>query len=851
MIAAALVLVAQPFMVPRSVQATTPGPAAVRDGHARFEVLTPTLIRLEYAGDDHFEDRTTMTAVNRAFPTPQYSTTIDGGTRVIRTEAMTLRYTRDSGPFTPQNLQISLSVGGTAVTAQPNWTAGANPGNLGGWQRALDNQTGPVSLHDGLLSRSGWYLLDDSHTVLLTGGSPGFAVRPAHDGAYQDGYFFGYGHDYTRGLSDLRALTGPAPLLPRKAFGVWFSRYWPYTEQDYHDLVARFRAELVPLDTLSVDTDWKRVNNAVFAPLAATAAGADPTRQFSWNGWEWNRTIFPDPQRFLDWAHAQGIAVTLNIHPSISSDDPQWAATQSRSGGLGTTTGMCQLYMADPATCGVFDWADPRQLDAYFELHAPLEQQGVDFWWLDWCCDPSHADAPGLTSDTWINSRYALRNQARNQRWPAFSRIGASNGEGDAGTGGGPGAFAEHRYTVHFTGDTCATWSMLAFEAQFTAAEGNIGEPYVSHDIGSFNGVPVAGQCQATGRTGHLPDDIYARWLQLGAFQPIERLHSDHGDRLPWQYGPAARASGDKFLRLREALVPYLYTVARESYDTGLPMTRVLYLQWPDDSAAYDHPSEYTLGRDVVVAPVTSPGDPALATVWVPPGTWFDYFTGATYQGPATVQLSVPLDRMPVLMRAGAILPTQPDLPTTQAAPQDPLVVTAWPGAGGSFRLYDDQGQGFAYQGGAYAFTRIDHSDNAARKTLTIGPAQGSFPGAPATRSWEVRFAGIDQPRDVSVNGMAMTRAAGATASGWWYDAAAHTAVVRTAELPTNAPVSVTAEMAAATSPITGHGTGAAAAAAAPNTARPAAAGTAAAIALALFSASVIAGRRRRARRGI
>jgi alpha-glucosidase (family GH31 glycosyl hydrolase) len=168
----------------------------------------------------------------------------------------------------------------------------------------------------------------------------------------------------------------------------------------------------------------------------------------------------------------------------------------------------------------------------------------------------------------------------------------------------------------------------------------------------------VGGQCGPVGTsslTAHLPDDLYARWVALGTFQPLDRLHSDHGDRLPWSYGAEAEAAATSFLQLREALVPYLYSLAGQAHDTGLPMTRGLYIEWPDLDAAYQHPSEYLLGRDVVVAPVIAPGDPAPATVWVPPGTWVDYFTREVLHGPAVVHEQVPLSRMPVLVRPRAL----------------------------------------------------------------------------------------------------------------------------------------------------------------------------------------------------
>ena len=762
--------------------------AIVRDGPARFEVLTPTLIRMEYAPVGRFENRPTMTALRQPLPAPSFTARVSGGWRVIRTRLETLRYRLGSGPFTARNLELVFTVDGRRSTVHPS--AAESGDNLGGWRRALDLLDAPVPLNDGLLSRSGWYVLDDTSTVLLTRGSPGFEPRPAHRGSYQDWYLFGYGHDYVRGLADLRALTGPAPLLPRSAFGVWFSRYWPYSEQDYHSLLATFRSQRVPFDTLSIDTDFKRESDPNFAPIAAAIAGA-PGRPYSWDGWEWNASLFPDPSGFLRWAHSQGLSVTVNIHPSISTHDPKWASANARSGGLRASGGECRILLADPnADCDVFDWTKPRQIDAYFALHQEFERDGVDFFWFDWCCDDSSAVAPGLTADTWLNSLYAARQRARGLRWPAFARIGASyNGAPDDGDSqsGGTGIFAEHRSTIQFTGDTCATWSMLAFEAQLTAEEGNVGLPYVSHDIGSFHGEPRNGQCGTLGTsalTAHLPDNLYARWVQFGTFQPLDRLHSDHGDRLPWQYGPAADAAAADALRLRDALNPYIYTLARRSYDTGLPITGALYLQWPQLAAAYDHPSEYMFGDDMVVAPVTADGDPAPMTVWIPPGTWVDYFTGNRYRGPGVNTLSVPLSQIPVLVRAGAIIPTQPYAPFTRPGPPRKVILSAYPGQRGSFTLYEDQGIGFGYTHGQQTWTTISQLRQGGHSTVTIGAARGHFSGAPPARSWEVWLLGVSRPRSVRV---------GNRATRWSYDPASDTLTVSTGLIPTQRSVTITA----------------------------------------------------------
>jgi hypothetical protein len=765
-----------------------PAGAAVTDGHARFEVLTPTLIRLEYAADGRFEDRPSLTAPSRGLHAA-YTTSVRHGIRVIRTSRMTLRYRRGSGAFAAGNLLVLIRRDGKTVRVHPRFSAPpgpppdppnppartqapANPdpspgprtsGNLGGWARGLDDQDKPVPLADGLLSRDGWYLLDDTRSPLLTSAGAGFATRPSHAGGYQDGYLFGYGLDYARGLRDLRSLSGAAPLLPRRAFGNWFSRYWPYGAADLQGIVDRFRSERVPVDVLGIDTDYK-APVAQFASIADTVLGRDPTFPYSWNGWDWNRDLFPDPKAFVDWLHARGLATYLNVHPSIGSKDPHWAETQQRSGGLiAPTRTACGYFMADTADCGVFDWTDPKHLDAYFALHAPFERQGVDFWWLDWCCDESRAHAAGLTEDTWINSLYARRQRARGSRWPAFSRIGSSYwayfGQQE------PGAFAEHRQTIHFTGDAAATWDVLDFESRMSVAEGNLGLPYVSHDIGSFKGK-------------HLDDDMYVRWIQAGALGPINRLHSNHGDRLPWDYtGDAARIAAD-FLRLRGSLVPYLYTLARESHDTGLPMVRGMYLRWPRYDDAYRYDRQYMLGGDLLVAPVGTPGNPAKKTVWFPPGDWVDYFTGERHHGPAVEELTVPLERMPLFARAGAVLPSQAYEPTDAAPGSAPLTLTTWAGADGAFRLYEDAGDGRDYRRGAFAFTRIAHDDRGAAGTVvTIGRSRGAFRSA-KRRAWELRVVGVERPGSV--------RVAGRPVEGWGYDAAGRTFTLHTARFPTS-----------------------------------------------------------------
>ena len=747
MVGRVLLLALVVFLVAAS-QASARATGEVRDGPARFQVLSPSLIRLEYAEDGGFEDRPTLTAATRPAATAKFSTRVVDGVREIRTSHMLLRYVIGSGPFTSSNLRLRFELGGKKATVRPRFPAplpapstapppvapAENPdpdpspvvsGNLGGWYRGLDGQSGPVSLHDGLLSRDGWYLLDDSVGPVLTERGRWFEERPTGSGAsaqgprsYQDGYLFAYGDDYERALADFRALTGPAPLLPQKAFGNWFSRYMGYSEDDYSRLLAKFRANRVPLDVLVVDTDFKAPHD--------------------WNGWQWTPPYFPEPRRFLDWAHAKGVDVTLNVHPSISPDDPGYAAAEATAGGLIDGGPRCGIFIRDPGVaCSVWDWAQRDDVDSYFGLHAPFEADGVDSWWLDWCCDESRVSAASLPGDTWINTLYAQRQRDRGSRWLPLSRIGSSMGDYSAAT---VGAWAEHRSSIHFTGDTASTWEMLDFQTRFSAAEGaGIGLPYVSHDIGGFQG-------------DLLPDDLYARWIQLGAMQPILRLHSDHAPRLPWEYGGRAGRIAGEFLRLRAALVPYLYTLAREAYDTGLPMVRAMYLGWPRLGDAYRFDRQYMLGDELLVAPVARPGDPARKRVWFPPGHWTDVFTGETYSGPGAQTLSVPLDRMPLFARAGAIVARQPYGDFERPGGDRRLLLDLYAGADGGFELYEDAGTGFGYESGEFVRTGFRWRETGAGGTLEIGRSRGRYPGRPAAREYEVVIAGVQRPRTLTLS---------------------------------------------------------------------------------------------------
>jgi hypothetical protein len=241
-------------------------------------------------------------------------------------------------------------------------------------------------------------------------------------------------------------------------------------------------------------------------------------------------------------------------------------------------------------------------------------------------------------------------------------------------------------------------------------------------------------------------------------------------------------------MQLREQLVPYLYTLAYQASSTGIPMTQALYLNYPSQAAAYTNPTEYTLGPDVLVAPVTTPGASVAQSVWFPPGTWQDYFTGATFTGPGTFTINVPTSRMPVFVKDGGVIPLQPSTGQAQTAGTAPITLQVHAGANGGYSLYDDAGTGLGYQSGQSSQTPISYTENASADTssLTISPTTGSYSGEPANRSYTLDLVDESKPSSVQINGQTIA------ASQWSYNTASDTLQVPLGAVATTAGVTVT-----------------------------------------------------------
>lgn len=726
------------------VEAGNPVPdqrAVVISGNARFTVLAPRLIRMEWAENAAFEDHATLFVINRDLRPPKFTSKKENGTLTIDTGAVKLSYRENSGQFTTENLSATFSLTGAEITWRPGME---DKGNLGGTLRTLDGVKGYAALPPGLLSRDGWVLLDDSTTPLYD-RSPWPWVLPRPPTPHQDWYFFAYGHDYKGELLDLTRIAGKIPIPPLFAFGTWWSRYWAYTDQEFKELVERFHEHDVPLDVLVVDMDWHKTFGLRWNVPRQDASG----HRLGWSGYTWDDVYFPDPPGFLRWMHQQGLKVPLNLHPA--SGIQPWEQHYPE---------MARAMGIDPATQQYvpFHLSDKKFAENYLKLiHYPLEQQGVDFWWLDWQQEQG-TDLPGLNPTFWLNYVHFTDMERRGKRPLIFHRWGG---------------LGNHRYQIGFSGDTASVWESLAYQPYFTATAANVLYGYWSHDIG-----------------GHIPGvvspELFTRWIQFGVFSPILRTHTTKNpdsERRIWAYPVEyAEAMRDAY-QLRYALLPYIYTAARQAYDTGVSICRPMYYDNPEAPEAYAFRDEYMFGDDLLVAPITAPeeGDEQLAhrRVWLPPGTWIEWTSGAVLKGPAILERTFALNEWPVYARAGSIIAMQPKMSHTAEKPLDPLILTIFPGGQSSRRIYADAGDTLGYKTNQFTWTRISQrSSPEGAAEIEIAPVEGSYPGMPERRGYEMRLRGSLPPAQVMSNGVPIPYMPAGGTPGWRYDGNTLTTIV-------------------------------------------------------------------------
>ncbi len=660
---------------------------------ARFTIIAPECIRLEYSENGQFIDEPSLTAVNRnAYSSEFRVDKIQENIWKISTSRMQITYQPNGKPFSKENIFAMIILQGDE---KARWVPDmVNQGNLGGTVRTLDQARGKIPLEDGILSRDGWYLLDDSRRPILA--SDWVQQRPKDAGI--DWYLFGYGLNYKAALQAFTKIAGQVPMPRKYVLGSWYSRYWPYSSAEYRQIIEEYRQHDFPLDVIVMDMDWHKDG---------------------WTGWSWNRKLLPDAEELLQWFHQQNLAVTLNLHPAdgVKPHEDRYIEFMKELG-------------EDVGKTIPFDSSNQKYISAIFKhIHEPLEKQGVDFWWLDWQQFEPSLGNPELKNLEWLNYCY-FKHTGKNEerRGTSFSRWGG---------------WGDHKHPIHFSGDAVSIWDMLEFEVPFTATAGNVGCFFWSHDIG--------------GHFGGLTPETNTRWIQFGALTAALRLHSTHDatmDKRPWLMAEPHLTSMKKAFHLRSILMPYIYSSVWQSCQNTIPLTRSMYIEYPEKEISYHSQPQYLFGDALLVAPITRPGTGpnkvASQRVWFPPGAWYNWFTGerCVSTGENFTNVWADITEFPLYVKGGIPIPLQKYTQRMASEPLKHLIVRVYPGPNNSFTLYEDDGISQAYKKGIFATTQIQYRQTENIQEIIIEPVRGTYTNQPQERSYTIEF-GDNMPEEI------------------------------------------------------------------------------------------------------
>ena len=566
--------------------------------------------------------------------------------------------------------------------------------NYGGTTVSLDNTIKMPGLSKGLISPDMYVVLDDSDSVLLDGSSN---VYKREEGS-KDIYLFAYGNDFNEVLKDYYTLTGYPAFLPRYALGNWWSRDMPYLDEHIVTLLNKFRINSIPISVFLFDKDWSIKNTKVSTS----------------SGFTFNKSLIREPEKLISILHQMNVKVGVKVNPKDGIFPHEEYFPKARE--------YIQLNQKGYIDFNPFD---ARFMDLYFKLFLhPLEQMGVDLYWNDY-------DVLENRNTMFILNDYMKKDMERNGNRSLILGRNAN--------------FAPHRYPVLYSGHNVISFDVLKFLPLFNITAANIGVSLWSHDVG--------------GSVGGIEDDeLYIRSVQFGVFSPILRFNTEFGTyykREPWRWDVVTNNIVSYYLRLRNQLIPYLYTELYYYHKEGIPLIKPFYYEYP---FVYDDPiyiNQYFFGSAMLVSPIVKKSDPlinrTIQKFFIPDGVWYDFKTGKKFIGNKKYVSFYNIEDYPVFVRAGAIIPTSGvNYVMSTDAPKE-LEIHVFPGASNSYNLYEDDGLTNKYKEGFYAITHIEYNYLTNNYTLIINTAEGNQGMFFKTRDYRIRFRNTKQAESVKV----------------------------------------------------------------------------------------------------
>lgn len=659
----------------------------------RFTVLTPRLIRMEYSETGEFEDRLTTLVINRKTDKVDFKLKEDKKYIEITTSYFRLTYQKNK-PFysgkidTMKNLKVEL------LNTDRIWYYGhPEIRNYGAPSNSLDDSKGKLKLKKGLYSVDGFASINDSSDIV----TEDFKIIK-RDKDVIDIYLFMYLKDFAQCLKDYYLITGSPSLIPRYALGNWWSKNEEYNDILLKDLIDDFKSKEIPLSILLLDKKW-HLNEY-------------KNKKYD-SGFTWNRTLFSNPTKMIDYLHKNGIRLGLNINPLegiLPYEDSYEILSRT-------------FEKKDDIL--LFNVLDDKVIELYFEiLIHPLDNMGVDFFWID--CDTKNEN------NNAILDYYHENDMKRDyKRRPMLLSRNVTE--------------APHRYPVLYSGKTIVSWDTLRMIPFYNSSASNIGVSYWAHDIGGYY-------------KGTEDNELYTRYVQLGVFSPILKFGADEGKyykREPWKWSIKTYSIVKNYLQLRHRLIPYLYAEAHKYHKYGMPMVMPIYYKFPEMYDDINYRNGYYFGTELFISPIVNKKDyimnRSIHKFFLPDGMWYDFVTGKKFPGGKNYISFFKEEDYPVFAKAGSIITLGNNENINDTTPPKDMEIQIFPGRSNTYHLYEDDGVSDLYKKNYYLLTEIDYNYMPNNYTVIIRPIDGKKGIVPDNRNYKLVFRNTKRANDVLV----------------------------------------------------------------------------------------------------
>ncbi len=720
----------------------------LKTGTLRLQVCSPDIIHLMYSPTSSFPDHPNPVVIKTDWPKAQWSLREDGGAVTLVTSELKAAVDRKTGSITytdargrvllhdDSKTMTPVAVNGEQTYRSEDYMTLAGYGStealygLGQHQAGVWNYRGEsVDLSQDntsiamplMVSSVGYGLFWNNTSRSRFNNRFEHALYVSSEVADTIDYYFLYGPELDKVVAEYRDLTGSAPMFGKWAYGFWQCKNRYKSQSELLGVAQKYRELKIPIDNIVQDWFWwNRKGEHVF------------------------NQNYPDPKSMIDQLHRENFHLMISVWPFFEPGSTAYE-TMDKNGWFIDKTAVAKppYHKAEMA---VYDASNPNARKYYWQLmDDALFEIGVDAWWLD----TTEPETEGREENIQLDHKLAIGSGNRYVNlFPLMTTTAVYEGQRAATDQKrvfilSRSAFAgsQRNAVTAWSGDINSDW--ITFRRQIPAGLNFelSGLPYWTTDIGGF----VSGN----------PDDpayreLFVRWFEFGAFSPIFRVHgtrSNDQNEL-WSYGADAQKILTSYDRLRYRLMPYIYSMAWMVTNGSYTPMRALAMDFRSDPRALDIGDEFMFGPALLVGPVIEPGA-NTRHMYLPKTDWYDFWTGQKQPGGMAIDAAAPLDRIPLYVRAGSIIPMGPDLQYATQKPADPIELRIYRGADGAFTLYEDENGGYNYEKGIYATIPTHWSE--ATQTLEIGQRSGTFPGMLESRTFQVVFVSKDHGSGIAL----------------------------------------------------------------------------------------------------